>query len=162
MYCDKTRKSTPSCLKLFYELHHDFHDVASLKLNIHFKSYISITLSFVTKFMGKEKQCKVRNIGIFILHIQKLYKEFSEDCNHETILFCHPGGLFVLQLQDLREGKFFGKHHVEVDVLGNNKPNPFVLLYFNPTKILNIIVRMPFFGIKSLLILYPNTCINNC
>lgn len=35
--------------------------------------------------MGKGKQGKVRNIGVFILDIQKLYKEISEDCIRETI-----------------------------------------------------------------------------
>ena len=54
---------------------------------------------------------------------QKFYKEIFENCICETILFCHPSGLFVLQLQDLREDNFFGKHPLTVDVLGNNKPN---------------------------------------
>lgn len=35
-------------------------------------------------FMGEVKQCKVRNIGIFILDIQKFYKEIFENCICET------------------------------------------------------------------------------
>lgn len=82
--------------------------------------------------MGKVKQCKVRNIGIFILDIQKFYKEIFENCICETILFCDPSGLFVLQLQDLREDNFFGKHPLAVDILGNNKPNNLYCFILTP------------------------------
>lgn len=82
--------------------------------------------------MGKVKQCKVRNIGIFILEIQKFYKEIFENCICKTILFCHTSGLFVLQLQDLREDNFFGKHPLAVDILGNNKPNNLYCFILTP------------------------------
>ena len=82
-------------------------------------------------FMAKVKQYKVRNTGIFILDIQK-YKEIFENCICEIILFFHPRGLFVPQLQDLRVDNFFGKHPLAVDVLGNNKPNTLYRFILTP------------------------------
>ena len=117
-----------------------------MKLNIYFKGCVSTTLSSLTTLMWKENNVRWEQCNIYLRHSwvlqRNLWRLHPCNCIPETILLCHPAGLFVLRLHNSGKDNFFGKHPLAVDVLGNNKPKSYILLYFSSRKILNIFTRV--------------------